>query len=75
MDMRELRFGVEIETTKRTRHTVAEAICTAVGGTVRHVGHPASYDPWEVTDTQRRIWKVVADSSSLPCPATCARRS
>ena len=63
MDMRELRFGVEIETTKRTRQTVAEAVCTVVGGTVRHVGHPACYDPWEVTDARGRIWKVVADSS------------
>ena len=68
MDMRELRFGVEIETTKRTRQTVAEAICTVVGGTVRHVGTPPCYDPWEVTDAQGRIWKVVADSSLTSVP-------
>jgi acylaminoacyl-peptidase len=34
MDMRDLRFGIEIETTKRTRQTVAEAIRTVVGGRV-----------------------------------------
>jgi hypothetical protein len=50
MDLRELRFGIEIETVGRTRQVVAEAIRTVVGGTVRHVGTPASYDPWELTD-------------------------
>ena len=68
MDMRELRFGVEIETVRRTRQTVAEAIRTVVGGTVRHVGTPICYDPWEVTDARGRIWKVVADSSLISVP-------
>ena len=57
MDLRELKFGIEIETIRRTRQAVAEAICTVVGGTVRHVGQPACYDPWEVTDAQGRVWK------------------
>jgi hypothetical protein len=69
MDMRDLRFGIEIETTKRTRQTVAEAIRTVVGGRVRHVGQPACYDPWEVTDDRGRIWKVVADSSLTSVPS------
>jgi hypothetical protein len=68
MDLRDLRFGVEVETVGKTRQTVAEAICTVVGGTVRHVGHPACYDPWEVTDARGRIWKVVADSSLTSVP-------
>jgi len=68
MDLRELKFGIEIETIKRTRQTVAEAIRTVVGGTVRHVGTPACYDPWEVTDAHGRIWKVVADSSLTSVP-------
>jgi hypothetical protein len=47
---------------------VAEAIRTVVGGTVRHTGHPSQYDPWEVTDPQGRVWKVVADSSLTSVP-------
>ena len=31
MDMRELRFGIEIETVKRTRQVVAEAVQSVVG--------------------------------------------
>ena len=68
MDLRALKFGIEIETIKRTRQTVAEAIRTVVGGTVRHVGTPACYDPWEVTATDGRVWKVVADSSLTSVP-------
>ena len=40
MDLRELKFRIGIETIKRTRQTVAEAIRTVVGGTVRHVRTP-----------------------------------
>ena len=69
MDLRELKFGIEIETIKRTRQTVAQAIRTVVGGTVRHVGTPVCYDPWEVTDAQERVWKVVADSSLTSVPS------
>jgi hypothetical protein len=68
MDLRELRWGIEIETVKRTRQTVAEAIRTVVGGTLRHVGSPACYDPWEVSDDRGRIWKVVTDSSLNSVP-------
>ena len=68
MDLRELKFGIEIETIKRTRQTVAEAVRTVVGDTVRHVGTPACYDPWEVADARGRIWKVVADSSLTSVP-------
>ena len=69
MDLRELKFGIEIETIKRTRQAVAEAIRTVVGGRVRHVGTPACYDPWEVTDDRGRVWKVVADSSLTSVPS------
>ena len=53
MDMRDLKFGIEIELTGRTREQVAQAIQTVVGGTVYHVGYPAAYDPWTVTDLSR----------------------
>jgi hypothetical protein len=62
MDLRELKFGIEIETIRRTRQAVAEAIRTVVGGAVRHVGYPSSYDPWEVTEPRGRVWEVVADT-------------
>ena len=68
IDLRGLRFGAELETVGRSRRRVAEAIRTIVGGTVRHVGQPSCYDPWEVTDTRGRVWKVVADSSLTSVP-------
>ena len=51
MDLREINFGVEIETVKRTRERVARAIHSVVGGpgrwspTVRSSISPATYGP------------------------------
>jgi len=69
MDIREIRFGIEIETIKRTREETAAAIHSVVGGTIRHVGYPASYDPWEIENLRGRKWKVVADASLTSVPA------
>src|SRR5262245_16226998 len=69
VSIQEIRFGVEIETVGKTRREVAEAIRTVVGGTVEHVGTPACYDPYHVTDTRGLVWKVVADSSLTNVPA------
>ncbi len=63
MDLRDLKFGIEIETVGRTRRAVAEGIQAIVGGYVQHVGSPSSYDPYHVTADDGRIWKVVADAS------------
>ena len=63
MDLHEIHFGVEIETVRRTRQRVAEAIQSVVGGNVHHSGRPGVFDPWEVTDEQGRTWKVVSDGS------------
>lgn len=68
MKLQELRFGIEIETVKRERGTVADAIQSVVGGHVTHVGG-SSYDTWEVRDEQNRTWKVMADSSLSNVPA------
>ena len=68
MDLRSLRFGIEIETIKQYRSTVAKAIETVVGGCTRHMGEPRSYDPWVVIARDRREWKVMADSSLQPTP-------
>ncbi len=59
--MQELTFGIEIETIKQTRQTVANAIQKAVGGTVQHEG--LGYDAWTVKDAKDRTWKVVTDAS------------
>lgn len=63
MDLREFRFGIEIECFGRERGQVARALQEVVGGTVAHIGTPICYDPWRVMDSQDREWKVVADSS------------
>jgi hypothetical protein len=63
MNMREIRFGIEIETIQRTREEAARAIHSVVGGTVSHIGSPSNYDPWEVEDLYGRKWQVVSDAS------------
>ena len=68
MDLREIRFGIEIETVRRSRREVAYAIHSVVGGTVTHTGTPACYDPWQVTDLRGRTWKVMADASLTSVP-------
>jgi len=59
MNLKEIHYGIEIETVKRTREQIAWAIHSVVGGTVRHVGIPSSYDPWEVEDLRGKVscWK------------------
>ncbi len=68
MDMRAIRFGIEIETIQRTREQVAAAIHSVVGGSLRHLSYPVSHDPWEVEDLRGRKWKVVADASLSSVP-------
>jgi hypothetical protein len=69
MNLKEIHYGIEIETVKRTREQIAWAIHSVVGGTVRHVGIPSNYDPWEVEDLRGRVWKVVGDASLTSVPA------
>ncbi len=68
MDLKDLRFGVEIETVKRTRKQVAVAIQTIVGGGITHVGSPTCFDPYHVVAEDGRVWKVVADASLNKTP-------
>ena len=68
MDLRYIHFGVEIETVKRTRKRVAEAIQSVVNGSVTHPGRPGVFDPWEVVDEHGRTWKVVSDGSLSHVP-------
>jgi len=64
MDLRDLRFGIEIETVKRTREKVANAIHSVVGGQVG-----SCQGAWRVTDETGRIWKVVHDGSLQNVPS------
>ena len=63
MKFDEIRFGIEIETVRKTREEVAQAIQSVVGGTLAHLTEPSAYDPWQVTDRLDRKWQVVADGS------------
>lgn len=68
IDFRTLKYGLEIETTGRSRGAVAAAIQSVVGGEIEHVGQSSSLDPYHVTDTKGRVWKVVADASLTDAP-------
>ena len=61
--MKNLRFGIEIETIGQTRRVVACAIRKVVGGKVEHVGTPDYYDPYDVVAPDGRRWRVMADGS------------
>ena len=52
MDLRELNFGIEIETVGRERELIARAVREIVGGVISHVG-----DTFYVvlSSTQRRL--------------------
>jgi hypothetical protein len=66
MDMKELKFGIEIELIRIERRTAAEAIQSVVGGRVAYEGGP--YDCYTVNDLRERRWKVVTDSSLCSVP-------
>jgi len=68
-DLKEQRFGVEVEVVGQKRKVVAEAVQSVVGGTVKYIGHPSCYDPFELVDDKGRTWRVVADSSLTDVPA------
>lgn len=67
MNMKDLRFGLELETLcDRTK--AAKAVQSVVGGTITHEG--GSYDCYSVTDLRGRKWKVVRDSSLINVPSS-----
>ena len=61
MNMREQRFGIEIELTGITRSSAARAIAGNFGTRSDHVG--GGYDAYHVVDGEERTWKVMSDSS------------
>jgi len=69
IDMKDLRLGIEIECVKRTREQVAWAVQSVVGGDVKYIGTPGSFDPWHVTSAgSRQVWKIVSDGSLSHVP-------
>ncbi len=61
MDLREQRFGIEIEMTGLTRARAAEVIAEYFNSDVDYVG--GSYDAYYIKDNMGRDWKVVSDAS------------
>lgn len=61
MDMREQKFGIEIELTGLTRQKAAEVIAKYLGSSYQYDG--GYYEEYSVYDNQGRKWKVMYDSS------------
>ena len=61
MDMREQKFGIEIELTGLTRQKAAEVIAKYLGSSCQYDG--GYYEEYSVYDNQGRKWKVMYDSS------------
>ena len=54
-------FGVEVEMTGLTREDAARALAAYFGTEARYTG--GTYGAWSVTDTKRKVWKLMSDSS------------
>ena len=49
-----------------TRQQAAEAAAALFGATARHSNSSRTYDPWEVTDNDGKVWRFVKDASIHP---------
>ncbi|MFT8889534.1 MAG: amidoligase family protein [Ethanoligenens sp.] len=67
MDMKEQRFGIEIEMTGLTREAAANVLSAYFGNPVNHDG--GYYSEYSVLDRDGRRWKVMSDGS-----ITCLRK-
>lgn len=65
-ELKNQRFGIEIEMTGITRSAAAKIIAKHFGTEASHVG--GSYDTYTISDGTERRWKVVSDSS-IRCQA------
>lgn len=61
MDLREQKFGVEVEMTGITRQRAAEVIGEYLNGRVEYDG--GGYGIYSVRDNKNRKWQLVRDSS------------
>lgn len=64
MDMREQKFGLELEFTGISRYQAASVLAKHFGVTARHQG--GSYDKYTVSDSECREWTIARDSSLSP---------
>lgn len=49
-----------------TRQQAAEAVAALFGMTAQHSNSSRTYDPWEVTDNDGKVWRFVKDASIHP---------
>ncbi|MEA5026008.1 putative amidoligase enzyme [Desulfitobacterium sp. LBE] len=63
MDMKEQRFGIEIEMTGLSRQRAADVLSNYFG---RPVNYSSGHDVYSVLDDKNRRWKVVSDGSIAP---------
>ena len=68
MDLRDQRFGIEIEFTGITRKKAAQVLADYFGTAYEFVG--GVYDKYEVKDDKNRKWKIMSDGS-----ITCQKKS
>lgn len=61
MDLKEQRFGIEIEMTGITREKAAEVTAAYFGRESRYIG--TYYDTYAALDRQGRQWKFMSDGS------------
>jgi hypothetical protein len=61
MDLREQKFGIEIEMTGITRQRAAEVLSEYLGGYSDYEG--GGYGAYSVADSENRKWKLVSDAS------------
>ena len=61
MDLKEQRFGIEIEMTGITRSAAAEVVAEYFGTRTRYLG--TYYDTYAALDSEGRQWKFMSDSS------------
>lgn len=64
IDLRDQKFGIELEFTGITRETAANVIAEYYDTYSKHMG--GIYDKYVVRDEQRREWKIMSDSSIIP---------
>ena len=63
MDLKDQRFGIEIEMTGITRERAAGVAAEYFGTAARYLG--TYYDTYTALDSQGRQWKFMSDSSTV----------
>ena len=64
MELKEQRFGIEIEMTGITREKAAEVTAQYFGTSSRYLG--TFYDTYAALDQEGRQWKFMSDGSITP---------